>query len=104
MTEQLSFLPTPEFSPLMPPHGSAAEQCLYDLLERDLTQLDWLQSGNGWRLAAAVKVLGYLGWEPQSIRVLCNGWGKPIARYSLLPKAKQAAYTMRQQGGNHAGS
>ena len=99
MSEQLSFLPTPEFSPLLPPHGSAAEQCLYDLLERDLTQIDWLQSGYGWRLAAAVKELGYLGWQPQSIRVKCNGWGRPIARYSLHEKAKQAAYTLRNAGG-----
>mgnify|MGYP003383210625 CR=1 FL=1 len=98
MSEQLSFLPTPEFSPLLPSHGSAAEQCLCDLLERDLTQLDWLQSGHGWRLAAAVKELGYLGWEPQSIRVQCEGWKRPIARYSLLPKAKQAAYTLRKGG------
>ncbi len=99
MREQLSFLPTPEFSPLLPPHGSAAEQCLYDLLERDLTQPDWLREGKGWRLAAAVKELGYLGWEPQSIRVMCNEWGRKIARYSLLPKAKQAAYTLRNVGG-----
>ena len=103
MSEQLSFLPTPEFSPLLPPHGSAAEQCLYDLLERDLTQIDWLQSGNGWRLAAAVKELGYLGWEPKSIRVTCNGWSRPIARYSLHDKAKQAAFTLRYGGGaDHA--
>ena len=99
MSEQLSFLPTPEFSPLLPPHGSAAEQCLYDLLEHDLTQPDWLASGNGWRLAAAVKELDYLGWEPQSIRVHHPARKRPIARYSLLPKAKQAAYTLRNAGG-----
>ena len=99
MSEQLSFLPTPEFSPLLPPHGTAAEQCLYDLLERDLTQPDWLATGNGWRLAAAVKELGYLGWEPQSIRVQHPARNRPIARYSLLPKAKQAAYTLRHGGG-----
>ena len=99
MSEQLSFLPTPEFSPLLPPHGSAAEKCLYDLLERDLTQIDWLKSGHGWRLAAAVKELDYLGWEPKSIRVKCNGWARPIARYSLHERAKQAAFTLRKGGG-----
>ena len=99
--EQLSFLPTPAFCPILPPVHSAAAQALNDLLERDVTQLDWLESGNGWRLAAAVKALDYLGWEPQSIRVKCNGWSRKIARYSLPPKAKQAAYTMRQ-GGDHA--
>ena len=100
MSEQLSFLPSPEFSPLLPPHGSAAEQCLYDLLERDLTQPDWLAAGHGWRLAAAVKEFDYLGWEPQSIRVHHPARRRPIARYSLLPKAKQAAHTLRNCGGS----
>lgn len=98
--EQLSFLPTPEFCPILPPRGSAAMQALYDLTERDLTQLEWLEDGKGWRLAAAVKELGYLGWEPDSIRVKCNGWGRKIARYSLPAKAKQAAHAMRQGGAN----
>jgi hypothetical protein len=102
MGEQLSFLPTEPFCPLLPPHGSAAEQALYDLAERDLTQLDWLREGKGWRLAAAVKAIDYLGWEPKSILVLCNGWSKPIARYSLPAEAKQALYAMRQQGASNA--
>ena len=98
MSEQFSFFPAPEFCPILPPRGSAAEQALNDLLERDLTQLDWLADGKGWRLAAAVKDLDYLGWEPDSVRVKCQGWGRKIARYSLPVKAKQAAYTMRQGG------
>lgn len=96
MSEQLSFLPPVPFCPLLPPHGSAAEQALYDLMERDLTTPDWINEGKGWRLAAAIKELGYLGWEPLSILVLCAGWDKPIARYSLSAKAKQAFYAMRE--------
>ena len=99
--EQLSFLETPEFCPILPPHGSAAEQALNDLLARDLTQIDWLNERKGWRLSAAVKSLGYLGWEPISILVQHPAWPNPIARYSLSMKAKQAAYTLRQ-GGAHA--
>ncbi len=99
--KQQSFLPTPEFCPIQPPPHSAAAQALTDLLERELTQIDWLKSGKGWRLAAAVKQLGYLGWEPVSIRVKCSGWGRKIALYSLPAKAKQAAQAMRQQGGAH---
>ena len=102
MSEQLSFLPAQLFCPILPPAHSAASQALNDLLKADVTQLDWLQSGYGWRLAAAVKELGYLGWEPKSIRVMSEGWGRPIARYSLPEKAKQAAYTMRNQGGAYA--
>jgi len=96
--EQLSFLPAPVFCPILPPSGSAAEQALNDLLAHDVTQIDWLNERKGWRLAAAVKVLGYLGWEPQSIMVQHADWPRPIARYSLPPKAKQAAYTMRRGG------
>lgn len=96
MSEQLSFLPDAPFCPLLPPHGSAAEQALYDLLERDLTTPDWIGEGKGWRLAAAVKELDYLGWEPESILIRCDGWHNPIALYSLPAKAKQAAYTLRQ--------
>jgi hypothetical protein len=99
--EQAELFDLPTFCPILPPKNSAAEQALNDLLARDLTQIDWLESGHGWRLSAAVKVLDYLGWEPVSIRVKCKGWGRKIARYSLPQKAKQAAYSLRQ-GGDHA--
>ncbi len=98
-SEQNELFDLPTFCPILPPVNSAAAQALHDLCDGDLTQLDWLQSGNGWRLAAAVKELDYLGWQPQSIRVKCNGWGRKIARYSLHDRAKQAAYTMRHGGG-----
>ena len=100
-SEQLSFLPTPEFCPILPPHGSAAEQALYDLLARDWTTPEWYEAGNGWRLSAAVKELDYLGWEPDSTPMPWPGRKRPIARYSLPAKAKQAAFAMRQ-GGDHA--
>ena len=58
MSEQLSFLPPLPFCPLLPPHGSTAEQALCDLMERDLTQLDWIAERKSWRLAAAIKELG----------------------------------------------
>ena len=72
-----------------------------DLLARDLTQIDWLNERKGWRLSAAIKALGYLGWEPISIMIQHIDWPNPIARYSLHAKAKQAAHTLRQ-GGAHA--
>ena len=96
--EQLSLLPAPVFCPILPKHGSAAGTALYDLMARDLTQPDWLLSGKGWRLAAAVKELDYLGWQPVSIMVQHPGWRNKIARYSLPQKAKQALASMRQQG------
>jgi hypothetical protein len=101
MSEQLSFLPEPPFFPLMPTAGTYAALALTDLLARDLTQIDWLNDGKGWRLAAAVKELGYLGWEPISILVQAPSRRRPIARYSLPTKAKQFVASMRQ-GGDHA--
>ena len=97
--EQIPMFEGPAFCPLLPPCGSAAETALNDLLARDLTQIDWLNERKGWRLSAAVKSLDYLGWEPISIMVNHADWPNAIARYSLPPKAKQAAVLMRQQGG-----
>lgn len=101
MTEQIPMFEGPDFCPLMPPKGSAAENALNDLLTRDLTQIDWLSERKGWRLSAAVKSLDYLGWEPKSIMVQHPAWPNAIARYSLPEKAKQVAAAMRQ-GGDHA--
>jgi hypothetical protein len=96
--EQLPMFAGPEFCPLMPPKNSAAEDALMDLLNGPITQKDWLDRGLSWRLSAGIKQLGYLGWEPQSIRVKHPGWHNKIAEYSLLPKAMQAAALMRQRG------
>jgi hypothetical protein len=96
MPEQTSFWPAPEFSPLLPPRGTKAEQALDDLLTHEyITQIDWLKSGKGWRLSAAVKVLDYLGWQPTAIQVKVDGWPAPVALYSLSKKAKQAAFKLR---------
>jgi hypothetical protein len=99
--EQAEMFDQPLFCPLLPPKSSTTEQVLFALMERDLTQFEWLMAGNGWRLAAEIKELDYLGWEPISIRVKVNGWGRKIARYSLSSKAKQAACALYQQGGHH---
>ncbi len=99
--EQIPMFEGPAFCPLMPPRGSRAEKALFDLTERDRTTPEWHSEGNGWRLAAAVKDLDYLGWEPISTPIHHIGSRRPIARYSLSQKAKQAAYTMRH-GSDHA--
>ena len=101
--KQLSFLEEPDFLPLLPPAGSDAEQALDDLRKGVLTQVDWLNAGYGWRLSSAIKQLGYLGWEPQSVMKKCSGWKRAIAHYTLHKKALQAAYTLRNpKGASHA--
>ena len=84
----------PVFCPSLPSANSFAGQALRDLADGTLTQLDWLQRGLGWRLAAAIKELDYLGWCPQSKRVKCTDWPRPIAHYSLPEFAKEAAYAI----------
>lgn len=96
--EQIPMFEGPAFCPLMPPKNSLTERALFDLLARDWTTPEWNDAGNGWRLAAAAKDLDYLGWEPISIRVPYAGCKRPIARYSLPAKAKQAAAMMRNGG------
>ncbi len=97
--EQLSFLPTPEFCPILPTAGTQAAQALEDLSNKDITQADWLppNSFKGWRLSAAIKELDYLGWQPDGVMVYC-GRKRPIKRYSLPAKAKAAYFTLTKGG------
>ena len=101
MSEQLSLLPPVLFWSLLPPHIGSIEQALYNLMEGNLAQIDWIADRNLWRLSPAVKSLNSLGWEPKSIMVQHPAWISAIARYSLPLKPKQAACTMRKQGGAH---
>ena len=101
MSKQFSLIQEPPFCPILPPKHTAAEQALFDLLERDnINHIEWIQEGKGWRLGAAIKQLGYLGWEPESVMMKCPGWKRAIARYSLHQQAKQAASAMFQGGGH----
>jgi len=98
--EQIPMFEGPAFMPLMPSPGTLPEQALFDLMTMpEVSQIDWLKSGYGWRLAPAIKVLNYLGWCVQSVLATPPGRKRPIAFYSLSEQAKQA---MRQQGGVHA--
>lgn len=97
-SEQLSFLPEPAFCPKSPNPNSAEYVALVALLEGELTQIEWLKLGMGWRLAAAIKELDYLGWEPESILLKREGWTKPIAVYQLPVKAKRLVKQLQSRG------
>jgi hypothetical protein len=89
MSKQFSLIPEPPFCPILPPKHTAAEQALFDLLERDhLNHIEWIQEGKGWRLGAAIKQLDYLGWKPESVMVKCPGWKRAIARSDFLIRTK----------------
>ena len=97
-SEQLSFLPEVPFCPKSPNPNSVEYAGLVALLEGELTQIEWLKRGMGWRLAAAIKELGYLGWEPESILLKRDGWPKPIAVYQLPVKAKRLVKQLQSRG------
>jgi hypothetical protein len=65
-----------------PSKDSQAGIALADLLKGEhLRQVNWFHVG--WRLAAAIKELGYLGWPVISIPVRVQGRKRPISDYSL---------------------
>ena len=79
------------FTAAYPNPESLAGIALTDLLTgKHLRQSDWLQ--HGWRLAAAIKELAYLGWPIVSARVHVLGRRRPIADYSL------PAWALREVG------
>ncbi|MBT9492292.1 MAG: hypothetical protein IV107_08050 [Paucibacter sp.] len=82
--EQLSLLPELEFKPTLPSLHSREWLALGEMLQgKALEQPEWLARTGSWRLAATIKELGYLGWQPVSILVHRHGFKRPIARYSL---------------------
>lgn len=65
-----------------PTSDSQAGIALAQLLKGErLRQSDWLHVG--WRLAAAIKELGYLGWPIVSLPVNVSTRKRPIAEYFL---------------------
>ena len=72
----------PSIMPAMQPQiGSRADEALSILIEGPTNQADY--PGNGWRLAAYVQSLEYLGWRFIVRPVIRNGCRRPIAEYRL---------------------
>lgn len=95
---QLSLLPELAFCPKSPSPNSAEYAALVALLEGELTQVEWLKRGMGWRLAAAIKGLDYLEWEPESMLLKRDGWPRPIAVYQLPVKSKRLVKQLQSRG------
>lgn len=83
-TRQGELFKKPRTAPQCPVRGSKAWLAMLDLARHGaLTQPDWLILGRGWRLAAAVKELGYLDWSVIASWVQPEGYPNPIKRYCL---------------------
>jgi hypothetical protein len=82
--EQLEMFGASGLKPQAPQRGSKAWLALLDMVEKGpMTQKQWLPMGRGWRLAAAIKKLGYLGWPIESWWVLPEGCAHKIKCYRL---------------------
>jgi len=80
--KQLTLLPTAELCPIWPSENSRENIALSLLFEGPLNQLQWLKLGHGWRLAAVIKNLDYMGWRPLS-KLISIGNQRKIASYEL---------------------
>lgn len=80
--KQLSLLPTAELCPSWPSEKSRENVALSLLFKGALNQLEWLRLGHGWRLAAVIKNLDYMGWRPVS-NLISVGNQKNIASYEF---------------------
>ena len=101
--EQLSFLPTPPFSPIWPSHKTIAGRVLAELLRGEwLNHEDVISGCHSWRLAAYIKDLKYKGWPIQAIEIP-SPWPtcrtRAIACYGLPPAVIDLVKGMR---GEHA--
>lgn len=97
--EQLSFLPTPEFSPKWPKHTTIAGMVLGELLQGSfLDHQDLINGVSSWRLAAYVNKLKNDGWPIQALEKAAPSEQCPnrcIALYALPPGVIAKVQEMR---------
>lgn len=79
-------------APIPPERGCKAWLALLDMVQQgEITQIDWLNTGRGWRLAAAIKELKYLGWSIVAEWVQPASCQNPIKQYRLPTNYKRTA-------------
>lgn len=97
--EQLSFLPSPEFSPKWPKHTTIAGMVLGELLQGSfLDHQDQIEGVASWRLAAYINKLKKDGWPIQTMEKpapseQCHY--RCIALYALPPAVIEKVQEMR---------
>jgi len=90
--EQLTLIPEEPLSAIAPKVNSKESRALNHLLTKPLTQVIWLEMGQGWRLAATICNLVNMGWQISSERVRTAS--SHIALYQLSAEGKKAAKLM----------
>ena len=90
-SQQLSFLPEPDFNPELPPKNTLTFCALSLLLQnKEITHLDFQLITSSWRLAAYICELKKLGWpvlaDEVTHAVSNDPTARSICRYSLDKK------------------
>ena len=97
--EQLSFLPTPVFSPKWPRHTTVAGIVLGELLQGSfLDHQDLIEGVSSWRLAAYINLLKKWGWPIQAFEKAAPSEQCPsrcISLYALPPAVIAQVQEMR---------
>lgn len=98
-SEQISFLPEPDFNPKVPSKNTLAYKALSMMLRgKKITHRNFNVNTCSWRLAAYIEVLkNDLGWPVQAEDIISRSAKNPkkryISRYSLsldtIKKAKK---------------
>ncbi len=94
LKEQLTLIPEPSLSPMLPKPNSKESKALQHLLTNPLTQVIWLEMGEGWRLAATICNLANMGWQISSLRVKTAT--SHVALYQLTSEGHKAANIIRK--------
>lgn len=95
--QQISLLPTAEFCSIWSSEKSRENVALNLLFDGALNQLEWLKLGHGWRLAAVIKNLDYMGWRPLS-KLLSIGNQRNIACYELPEEIRKITKSSSHRG------
>lgn len=94
LKEQLTLIPETTLSPMLPRQNSRELIALKHLLTKPLTQVIWLEMGQGWRLAATICNLVNMGWQISSLRLKTAN--SHVALYQLTRDGKKAANIIRK--------
>ena len=88
----------PTLRPQTPIRGRKAWLALLDLVrEGQLTHPRWIEMRRGWRLAAAIKELRYMGWEIDAWWIHPEGSAHRIKCYSLHNSIRAHAQTIMKE-------
>lgn len=81
-SEQISFLPEPDYNPKLPPKNTLAYRALILMLQgKSISHPDFEDKTDSWRLAAHIHILNKLGWRVKTVQATHNARKKSVTRH-----------------------